>query len=252
MPRNGLAFRVTALGVAALLLTTVTADAQRRRRAAAKPTLSEETLVPSEFLSEAEAKRFAYPDGVEIGYFAAEGEHRWVLVERPYVSPTATPTPAPAVSPSDGTGAAPAAPDIIDAKLEPTTDEIDFLREVGLIRPTVVTLRFAESAQAAQAMVDAFMTAKGDETQRPHEYLVTFKLEKAPNVSGGAVIYNREFNLGEKTGGWRRASKIMLAKGNVVVGIDARRGLRDGEFDSRFDNIEKRARDVARYLLAKL
>ena len=66
------------------------------------------------------------------------------------------------------------------------------------------------------------------------------------------MIYNREFNLGAKSGGVRRGSTIWLTKGNVFVEVSAFWGLQDGEFEVRIESLEQRARDVAGYLLRKL
>ena len=69
---------------------------------------------------------------------------------------------------------------------------------------------------------------------------VSVKIEKDNTVRKGAVVYNREFNLGQKGGGMRRAASVVTSKGNIYLRVDARRGLRDGFFDGEETTLEKR------------
>jgi len=236
---------VAGIALLAFLSPTTAAIAQRAK-------LTEETLVPSELFPDKDKRRIGYRDGLEVIYFQSEQGHVWKLIE-PIVTYTPTPTPTPEVIEGQitPTPSPTPTPEPTPPPLEPTEHEEQFTAQVGLVRPTVVTLIFTESTDAAQAMIDDFVAMKKDEETR-HKNLAVFKLEKYPTVGRSAWIYNREFNLGRKSGGMRRASGIVMRKGNIFVHVDARKGLRDGVFDERYDSLEKRVKSVTSYLLRKL
>ena len=50
----------------------------------------------------------------------------------------------------------------------------------------------------------------------------------------------------------RRGATIALAKGNVFLTVESFWGLKDGSYEAELDTLEKRARDVAGYLLRKM
>jgi len=233
-------WRFVALVAAVLPLGTSAAWAARAARPPAVPKLSEATLVPAEVFPEAEAKKFGYGDGATIEYFKTEDGHRWKLTE-----PVPGDTPGAA---ADGS-AAPAASDF--QPLAPTPDDQVFVQEAGKVRPTFVTLVFAVSAEAAASRVQAFFDDKNNEAARPDK-LAVFNLDKDSKLSPTAFVYNREFNLGDKQGGIKRGSAVILSRGNVVLIVDACLGLGDGKDAAEYRTLEGRARSVAAYILKKL
>ena len=214
-----------------------TAVAERRSaRTPVAPRLSEETLVPTEIFPDAEAKRFGYPAGLLVTYSRGDEGHVWRLTEQnaalaPAPVADASPTPTP-VMPSAG------------------ADEADFLARVGMVRPTFVTLVFTASPEAANEMLKNRIETRSNETLRPPN-LGAVELKPDARLTPGAMIYNREVNLGAKSGGMRRGSTIWFAKGNAFVVVSAFWGLQDGEYEARIENLEQRAHEVATYLLRR-
>lgn len=221
----------------ALIALALPADAQRRRREPAAPKLTEETLVPTELFPEADARRFGYGNGLESAYTRSDKGHQWKLNE-----PSMSEPPTASLQSAAET-----------EKLPPTADDEQFTASVALVRPTFVTLVFTDSPEAARALVEAQEAARQNQDElREKTKLNVLKLEKDPRLGPASLVYNREFNLGDKTGGMRRASAILVAKGNIFLRVDAMGGLRDGTFELEENTLEKRARDVAAWVLRKL
>jgi hypothetical protein len=239
------------LAVAALgLLHPAPAGAQRRAR------LTEESLVPTEVFPADQGRRFAYPNGFDVLYYRTENGHVWKLTER---SVTTTPPPTP--TPGEGEEATPAPTpeptptpgpdDLTDGELAPTHDEQAFVEEVGLVRPTLVTMVFTDSAATAQGLAQTLFEDKGNAAARPPN-LAVLELEPDKVLGAGSFKYLREYNLGDRAGGVRRAAMLVAVKGPVFVQVDAELGLKDGYYDSELDTLEKRAREVLGWLLRLL